>query len=100
MGDRRHAAPTVTYPDGLDAAIIAALPALRDRLRLPGAFIEALLSRPELHPFDGITDKQVEIALGDMHSRGQFDPEQYIRPQRKADARHRAGIGSLAAAAH
>jgi hypothetical protein len=98
MSDHRRKANTVSYPDGLEAAIVRALPSLRGHKRSANDLLAALRGHQELRSMDGVTNAQIEAALGTMADRGQFNPDQYILPARSR-ARHRASDIALAAAA-
>jgi hypothetical protein len=76
MSDRRHK-PPATYPDGLEAAILKALPSFRRRKRPIGELLTDLQEHQELRSA-GVTIEQISAALHAMVATHQFRPGQYL----------------------
>jgi hypothetical protein len=95
-----HSKPAVSYPTGLDAAILKALPSFRDRKRSAANLVAGLKVHRELRSFVGVTEDQIEAALGTMFDQGHFAPDQYITPERTGGGARRVSKVAVAAGAH
>ena len=90
MGRKNTYKPEVSYPDGLEAAILKTLPSLHGQRRSLAEFIKVLLKRPALRALGAISEEQVQAALDKMYNQRHFNPDSYSE---KSLGSHR-GVGT------